>query len=133
MHTTNYFNTLILASTDCAAKAGTVPPKPGTIAALQYERVSVAPYKITSDDLLLAVEAHRKGVKATKLPKFREEFLSVPHACLRASPLVKTYGWGIHHDAEGRVALVGRQSREYEELARNPDVKKVPGMRSRRA
>jgi hypothetical protein len=104
MHTTNYFNTLILASTDCAAKAGTVPPKPGTIAALQYERVSVAPYKITSDDLLLAVEAHRKGVKAAKLPKFREEFLSVPHACLRASPLVKTYGWGIHHDAEGRVA-----------------------------
>jgi hypothetical protein len=133
MYTTNYFNTLILTSTDCAAKAGMVPAKPGTIAALQYEMVSVAPYKITSDDLLLAVEAHRKGVKAAKLPKFREEFLSVPHACLRASPLVKTYGWGIHHDAEGRVALVGRQSREYEELARNPDVKKVPGMRSRRA
>jgi hypothetical protein len=133
MYTTNYFNTLILASTDCAAKAGTVPPKPGTIAALQYERVSVAPYKITSDDLLLAVEAHRKGVKAAKLPKFREEFLAVPHACLRASPLVKTYGWGIHHDAEGKVALVGRQTREYKDLAGNPDVKKVPGMRSRRA
>jgi hypothetical protein len=133
MHTTNYFNTLILASTDCAAKAGTVPPKPGTIAALQYERVSVAPYKITSDDLLLAVEAHRKGVKAAKLPKFREEFLAVPHAGLRASPLVKTYGWGIHHDAEGKVALVGRQTREYKDLAGNPDVKKVPGMRSRRA
>jgi hypothetical protein len=133
MYTTNYFNTLILASTDCAAKAGTVPAKPGTIAALQYEMVSVAPYKITSDDLLLAVEAHCKDVTAARLPKFREEFLSVPHACLRASPLVKTYGWGIHHDAEGRVALVGRQSREYEELVANPDVKKVPGMRSRRA
>jgi len=133
MHTTNYFNTLILASTDCAAKGGTIPPKPGTIAALQYEMMSVAPYKITSDDLLLAVEAQREGIKAAKLPKFREEFFAEPHACLRCSPLVKTYGWGIHHDAKGKVALVGRQTSEYKKLAENPDVKKVPGMRSRRA
>jgi len=56
----------------------------------------------------------------------------LPHACLRASPLVKTYGWGIHHDSEGKVALVGRQTDEYKKLVQDRDVEKVAGMRSRR-
>src|SRR5665213_2953538 len=94
--------------------------------------VSAAPYEMTSDDLLLAVEARRKDIKAAKLAEFRKQFFSEPHACLRASPLVKSYGWGIHSDAHGRIALVGRQTDQYQTLIENHDVKKVPGMRSRR-
>ncbi|WP_298711512.1 DUF6157 family protein [Micrococcus sp. 2A] len=36
----------------------------------------------------------------------REAFFAKSQACLRASPLGKRHGWGLHHDAEGRVALV---------------------------
>src|SRR5436853_7391628 len=108
MHSTNYFSTLILVSSDCAASAATEPPKPGTVAAIQYEMLSPSPYQMTSDDLLVAVEARRKSVKHDKLTEFKEAFFSKPHACLRCSPLVKSYGWGIHHDANGKVALVGR-------------------------
>jgi len=133
VHSTNYFNTLILASPDCTATVGTVPQKPGTVAAIQYEMLSASPYQMTSDDLLLAVEARRKGVKRDKLPAFKKVFFSQPHACLRGSPLVKSYGRGIHHDANGRVALVGCETGQYKTLVDDPNVKKVAGMRSRRA
>ncbi|CAN0536413.1 unnamed protein product, partial [Scytosiphon promiscuus] len=42
------------------------------------------------------------------------------------------YGWGIHSDGEGRVALVGGGSLEYLALVADGDVKKVPGIRSSR-
>jgi hypothetical protein len=133
MHSTNYFSTLILASPDCAANAGTVPTKPNTIAAIQYEMLLASPYQMTSDDLLIAVEARRKEVKRDKLAEFKMVFFSQPRACLRGSPLVKSYGWGIHHDADGKVALVGRETGQYKALVDDRDVKKVAGMRSRRA
>lgn len=132
MHSTNYFNTLILASPDSAADAGCVPAKSGTIAAMQYELLSASPYRMTSDDLLLAVEARRRDVKGTKLAELKKSFFSQPRACLRGSPMVKTYGWGIHHDAAGRIALVGRDKGRYKALVDDSDVKKVAGMRARR-
>jgi Family of unknown function (DUF6157) len=133
VHSTNLFNTLILASSDCGATEGTTPTKAGTIAAIEHEMITAAPYGMTSDELLFAVEVRRKNVKAGKLAEFRKEFFSKPHACLRASPLVKSYGWGIHSDADGKVALVGRETDRYRTLVANLDVEKVAGMRSRRA
>jgi len=132
MHSTNYCDTLILASPDCKAGQGMVPAKEGSIAALQYELLTAMPYQMSSDDLLCAVEARRKGIAPDKLAAFREAFFAVPHACLRASPLVKSYGWGIHHDAHGRIALVGRESKAYGALVEDPSTTKVAGMRSRR-
>ncbi len=133
MHSTNYFSTLILASPDCAAEVGTVPPKAFTIAAIQYEMLTASPYQMTSDDLLFVVEARRKDVKGRKLQEFKKAFFSQSHACLRGSPLVKSYGWGIHHDARGKVALIGRETNEYKAVVDDQDVKKVAGMRSRRS
>jgi hypothetical protein len=133
MHSTNYSNTLILASSDCPVRAGTVPGKPGTIAAIQYEMLSQAPGQMSSDDLLFAVEARRKGVKDGDLAAFRKAFFAKPQACLRASPLVKSYGWGIHHDPDGKIALVGCETEAYGTLVENPSIKKVAGMRSRRS
>jgi hypothetical protein len=132
MYSTNYFSTLILASADCPVRAGTIPAKAGTIAALQYEMLSQAPSQMSSDDLLLAVETRRKGVDGSDPAGFREAFFSKPQACLRASPLVKTHGWGIYHDADGKIALVGCDSEQYQRLVEDPTVKKVAGMRTRR-
>lgn len=133
MHSTNYFSTLIVASPDCPASAGTAPKKAGTIATVQYELLSASPYEMSSDELLFAVEARRKGVKGSKLAAFRKAFFSTQHACLRGSPLVKSYGWGIHHDVRGRIALVGCETKQYVAMVEDRAIRKVFGMRSRRA
>jgi hypothetical protein len=124
MHSTNYRNTLITVSGDCPVTAAAA--KGGTIAERQFARLSAAPYAMTSDELLLAVESERKGAVTA------EAFFARPQACLRASPLVKKHGYGLHHDAEGRVALVAMESPDYARLLADPAIAKRPGMRSLR-
>jgi hypothetical protein len=131
MHTTNYVDTLILVAPDSAATRSVVPAKPGSIAAMQYEMLVSRPYELTSDDLLFAVYAARQGVKPAKAP--RDAFFSKPQACLRTSPLAKTHGFGLHHDAQGRVALVPMESVRYAELTHDAGTKTVAAMRSKSA
>lgn len=131
-HTTNYFDTLILTSPDCPAGEGTVPPKPGTVAAMQYEGLMSAPYSRTSDDLLFEVFAERNGIPEGDRVEARTVFFSKGQPCLRSSPLVKTYGWGVHHDSAGRVAIYGAESAQYRDLVERDDVAKLVGMRSQR-
>ncbi|MGH3696072.1 MAG: DUF6157 family protein [Pseudonocardiaceae bacterium] len=44
------------------------------------------------------------------------QFYSKSQACLRASDLGKRYGWGIHADGRGRLALFGVDTPEYAEF-----------------
>ena len=127
MHSTNYRDTLITVSADSPVATATVPEKTGSVAAVQYALLAGQPYAMTSDDLLHAAHRARGGVLD------REAFFAKPQACLRASPLVKQFGWGIHHDAEGRVALVAAESYTYRALLDDPSVRKAPGMRRSRA
>jgi hypothetical protein len=127
MHSTNFVDTLVTVSTDCPVSSGTVPQKPETIAGLQYRLLSERPYALTSDDLLFEVHTLRNPGTS------RAEFFATPHPCLRTSPLVKQFGWGIHHDSEGRIALVGAESADYRKLVDEPTITKTPGMRSKRA
>jgi hypothetical protein len=126
MHSTNYFDTLITVSADCPVTAAAPPTKPGTIAERQFAMLAARPNSLTSDALLLAVESERKG------PVAPETFFAKPQACLRASPLVKKHGYGLYHDAKGRVALVAMESAEYARLLADPAIAKRPGMRSAR-
>jgi hypothetical protein len=126
MHSTNYFSTLITASADSPVSQATPPAKPGTVAERQYTLLADTPYAVTSDELLLAVAAQRDPAITA------ESFFAKPQACLRASPLVKKHGFGLHHDAEGRVALVPVESPQYAALLEDPQVAKRPGMRSSR-
>ena len=66
-------------------------------------------------------------------PKEREAFLSKGHPHLRVSPLPKRYGWGIHNDADGKVALVAIDSAKYQRLLKDPRTTKVKAFRSSRA
>lgn len=129
-HTTNYQNTFITIAPDSAATTGIVPPKPDSIAGRQYALLHAKPYKLTSDDLLFAVHAAKNDLPETA--ETRAEFFAKPKACLRASPLPKQYGWGIHHDADGRLALVAVGSAEYDRLSHDKSVKSTPAMRSKR-
>ena len=126
MHTTNYRDTLITVSPDSPVSAATPPAKPDSVAGVQHALLDASPYWMTSDALLLAVAQERRG------PLDAGEFFAKPAACLRASPLVKKHGYGIHHDTDERVALVPVESAEYARLLADPAVVKRPGMRSAR-
>lgn len=134
MHTTNYFNTLIEIAEDATVDTAEVPPLKGeekTVARHQFDLLIENPYRYSSDDVIFQVHALRNGLEAN-LPHERELFFSKGQACLRSSPLPKRYGWGVHHDAAGKVALYAVESAEYRRLAGDETVKKVKAMRSKR-
>lgn len=133
MKSTNYADAFIAVSPDSSATAGDTSPKPGTVAAMQLELLQAKPYGLTSDDLLFEVHAKRADIATADRTAARARFFSKPQACLRASPLVKKHGWGIHHDAQGRVAAVGVESAEYAKLRARTDLKQTIGMRSARS
>lgn len=135
MKTTNYVDTLIEIAEDCPAGSAVIPPERSspTIARRQFELLAEDPYRHTSDDVIFTVHADRAGIPEADRPAARERFFAKGQPCLRTSPLARRYGWGIHHDAEGRVALVPAGSPEYERLAADPGVTRLRAMRSRRA
>jgi hypothetical protein len=137
VHTTNYYDTFIEIAEDCPTAAAEVPPrregKPPTVANLHFDLVADAPYARTSDDVIFTTHAVRAGITDADLAAARDQFFSKGQACLRASPLAKRYGWGIHHDAKGRIALVPAGSEEYDRLAADPAITHLKAMRSKRA
>lgn len=135
IHTTNYFDTFIEVAEDTKANSGNPPPSRGenkTIAELQYEMMVNNPYKYHSDDIIFQVYARRNDLPKSTHKQEREVFFSKGQACLRTSPLAKTYGFGIHSDQEGKVALYGMETVEYQKLLSDRKVKKVKAMRSSR-
>lgn len=135
MHTTNYIDTFIQIATDSPVQSAEIPPVKGdqkTIAALQFEMIAHHPYKYTSDEVIFSVYAKRKEIPDSMLKAERELFFSKGQACLRASPLCKRYGWGIHSDSEGRVAMYPVESDEYRRLAGDTHISQTKGMRSAR-
>jgi len=131
LHTTNYHSTFISIAPDSTAQAGMVPPKPDSIAGRQYALLHDRPYALTSDDLLYAVHVAKNGLPDTA--ETRVEYFSKPKACLRVSPLPKQFGWGIHHDAEGRIAIYAVGTAEYDRLIGDQNVKTRPAVRTKRA
>jgi hypothetical protein len=81
------------------------------------------------------VHCGRNDISRQEAKNRREEIMSgifaKPQACLRASPLPKSYGWGVHYDAKGLIALVAVESEDYQKLAES-DLKQVYAMRSKR-
>ncbi len=135
LHSTNYYDTFIEVAEDTKATAGTRPPSKGdkkTIAEMQYEMISENPYKYTSDDVLFNVFAHRNGIKNEEHQKAREQFFSKGQPCFRASPLTKTYGYGLHCNSEGKIALYGVESNNYQRLVADDKTKKVKAMKSKK-
>lgn len=132
-HTTNYQNAFIEVAADSPAVSGEVPPlktDKKTSAQIQFEMVSRHPYKFTSDDVLFQVYAEKNDLTESELVKARQVFFSKGQACLRASPLTKRYGWGIHHDQDGKIAMYGYGTEEYNKLVTDKNLKVVRAMKS---
>lgn len=132
-HTTNYFYTLITVAEDCKALKGEMPPvkiDKLTVANLQFDRLIKHPNKINSDDLIFDIFAERNEILEDDIESERTKFYSKGQACLRTSPLAKTYGWGIYYDHEGKIRLIDSASEEYEKMLKDDKIKKLPAMRS---
>ncbi len=102
------------------------------MASLQFDLIMKHPYRYTSDDVIFQVYAVRNAVKAGEAKAAREKFFSKGQPCLRSSPLAKRYGWGIHHDGKGKVALYPLESADYEKFKTDPQITHVKAMRSKR-
>lgn len=133
-HSTNYTRTLTAAADD-GAERGTVPPfKPEnpSIAWRTWAMIADAPYVHTSDDVIFGVWADRQGIPEAERDAARAAFFAQGRACLRASDLGKRYGWGIHHDDQGRIALYGVETEAYRRLLHDPAVEVTRAMRRSR-
>ncbi len=133
-HTTNYFNTFIEIAEDCPIASAEIPPLKGdalSIANLQFDKIMHHPYQFTSDDVLFEIHALRKELDNNEVE--RGLFFSKGQPCFRSSPLTKRYGWGIHYDENGKMALYPAESEDYKRLAADPNLKHTKGMRSKKA
>ncbi|WP_160138327.1 DUF6157 family protein [Chryseobacterium sp. c4a] len=133
-HTTNYINTFIEVAEDCPASQAQIPPekKEKTLANLQYEKISKHPYQYSSDDIIFDCYAFKNDIPESGKQEARDQFFSKGQACLRSSPLAKRYGFGFHHNKEGKVALFPIESEEYQKLLNDPNIAKTKAMRSKR-
>ena len=132
-HTTNYFNTFILIADDCPLAEGEIPPLKGdkkTAANIQFEMIIQHPYKYTSDDVLFQVFAEKNEVSKSAYSHQREQFFSKGQPCFRASPLTKRYGWGLHCDANGKIALYSNNSAAYKKFATDKTLTVIKAMKS---
>ncbi len=134
VHSTNYTNTFIEVATDCPVDHGEVPPekKNKSVAHYQFELISGAPYKYTSDDIFFLIYALRNEVAESDYSAERVRFFSKGHPCFRASPLCKRYGWGVHSNEKGRVAIFPVNSAAYQKRCEDASLTKVKAMRNKR-
>ncbi len=124
-----YRETFISVAEDCRALTGEAPPSRGgkpTVASIQHAMLTARPRHWTHEYVLLASSPElrsRDGVDSLEqlpvdeLERLMDDYFAQPRACLRASPLPKTYGWGLHYDEHGRITLHAVDSAEYAQLS----------------
>ncbi len=136
----NPVNQFIEIAPDCELKRAIAPQKRSgkpTIATIEYDLLSSHPYRFNLEELKFEVEVRRKEIPEAELRVERQTlwdaFFSRPHACMRASPLTKKYGWGAHYDEQGRIAICPVESDEYQRFVHDRSIKKFYAMRNKRA
>jgi hypothetical protein len=131
----NYYDTLIEVADDCPATEAQVPQARGgkkTKPVLEYEMIANHPYEYTAEDIAFETYALLHDIPKARWSNERPKFLSKGHPRLRVSALAKRYGWGIHNNAEGKLALIAVESPEYKTLVNDPRTTKVKAFRSTR-
>jgi len=131
----NYYDTLIEVADDCPVREAQVPQARGgkkTKAVVEYELLVRHPYEYTEEDIAFETHAVLHDIANAAWYSERTKFLSKGHPHLRVSALAKRYGWGIHNNVEGKVALVAVESPQYKRLIDDPRITKIKAFRSTR-
>jgi hypothetical protein len=132
----NYYDTLIEVADDCPVAEAQAPRARGakkTKALVEYELLVNRPYKYTEEDIAFDVYAILHEIPKAIWLEERKQFLSKGHPHLRVSALPKRYGWGIHNNSEGKIALIAVESPLYTQLLNDPRITKIKAFRSTRA
>ena len=134
MHATNYFNSFIAIADDCPVSVAEIPPqkKEKTAANIEYEMIKNHPYQYTSDEMLFQVYAIKNNISDSDRDTEKVKFFSKGQPCFRSSPLTKRYGWGVHYDGEGKMALYAMESTEYSDFSQNRNLKVFKALRSKK-
>jgi hypothetical protein len=135
-------NTFVLIATDCPVESGTIPTQRGetpTIPVLQHQLLSSKPYGLTLEELMLEVYLRREGLTKVEAKAqsaaIQEKLFGKSYPCMRASPLPKKFGWGVHYDESGKLAIYSADSKEYQRFASGKvaGIEVVTAMRTKRA
>lgn len=133
-----YVETFIVVAPDCPETQGIIPPKKvprKSIAQIQFELLSAQPYSFSQEEFLFEVHYLHKNLQALQKSKeeLKKAFLAKQHPCMRTSPLTKRYGWGVHFNANGKMALCALESNEYSQHTKNPTLTVMSALRNHRA
>ena len=132
MKSTNYYNTFIEVSEDCPVTSAEIPPTKGegkSAALLQFEMIYHHPYKYSMDDVVFGVYATKNSINFQDTQS-KEMFFSKGQPCLRASALGKRYGWGIHCDENGKMAIYPVESEAYQAYKADKNLTHLKAMRT---
>lgn len=138
----SYTDTFIRIAEDCPVETGTIPVSDRLLPpahVIQYHLLADSPYRYNHEELLCQVYVRHKAIPEAEHESRREEIwtalFSKNHPCLRASMLPKKYGWGVHYDAEGKIALYAKESPEYDYYTTKDEagVKLLNAMRNKRS
>ena len=102
------------------------------MANIQFDMIRSQPYTFTSDDVIFNTFAVKNDIANSELVSEREKFFSKGQPCMRASPLTKSYGWGVHCNIDGKLALIGMETDAYEQFVNDESLEHVKAMRSKR-
>ncbi len=122
---------------DSPAATGEIPPEragSATVATTRYSML-VAAQTGGPEDVQLASSPEVRGrddLGNEELERLRKDYFARPRACLRASPLPKTFGWGLQYDADCRITLHAVDSAEYARLSSDRALNHLRAMRSSR-
>jgi len=132
-------NTFVRVAADCPAERGVVPVSKGdrkTAHEVQYEILTEHPYAYDLEDLIVETYIRHKlageAVDEARRAELRERLLSKSYPCMRASMLPKKFGWGVHYDEQGRIAIVPKESEAYLRLSERSDLKQEFAMRNKK-
>lgn len=101
---------LILVAEDCPVELSIVPDDgfPKTIARIEFEILNEYPYQFSESDLFIEVHINKRKRPDLKIDSYN----------IKRSPLLQKYGWGIHRNQAGKLALVPVNSVEYIHLTK---------------
>ena len=128
-------NILIHPAPDCPAQTATRPDMSAqsrSRAVIEYSLLEGSPYGFDHKTFTYLVH-QEMAAERRKLALDFATFHQKGQPCMRASPLTKRLGWGVHYDAEGKLALLDPQSAGFKRLAATPDLPQKPALRNKRA
>ena len=138
-HTEAYWNTFIIIAPDSDARVAQIPADRNgipTIARIEYQLLTSKPYRLNHEQLIYEVHIRKNNfpqpIDALDEAEIKRQLFTKGHACLRASPLTKKFGFGAHYNNDGYIAIYPVDSPEYAAFVENDLVEKIPAMRSSR-